>query len=394
MTGARSLIERVVGQPHRGRFASLEGYRGLAALAVLVYHVDHAVDPRAADAGARPADNLGNFGVAVFFLLSGFLLFRPMSLAMFAARPAPSTGRFLLRRALRIYPAYWLAVTGWAIFASPEAIAKTDPVQAFFLLTDDLSGLGVAWTLAIEVRFYVFLAVLGVAMAYVARRLRDRHSVLVLHLCVLGGMYLTAAVTRVHRLNQPDGRFTLGGSMVNYLDWFALGMALATAVAWRETGGRVPSAVRSLADRELACFVCAAACFAGVVLTMNGAPSLTVQETAPGYFTRFLLQGLGAMCVLLPAVLGREDLPAQRLLRGAVPAAIGTVSYGIYLWHKVVLDLIDEHLPTGSVLAVGVGVVAVAVPTIVIATISHRVIERPALRLAGSNAAVPQPVTA
>ena len=70
-------IVRVV-EPHQGgRFAALDGYRAVAAIGVLVYHV---AGNAKLTQGTAPLNaflaNLGNFGVAVFFLLSGFLLYR------------------------------------------------------------------------------------------------------------------------------------------------------------------------------------------------------------------------------------------------------------------------------------------------------------------------------
>src|SRR5439155_8306716 len=50
-------------------------------------------------------------GVAIFFVISGFLLYRPFAASRAAGQPAPRTGPYAWRRVLRIVPAYWLALT-------------------------------------------------------------------------------------------------------------------------------------------------------------------------------------------------------------------------------------------------------------------------------------------
>lgn len=383
MSRARSVVTRVVGEPHGGRFASLEGYRAVAALLVVVFHVRGELTVRAAGVDADPVDNFGNFGVAIFFVLSGFLLFRPTSRALFTGEREDGTGGFLLRRALRIYPAYWLALTGWALLATDQARLAADPISSFFLLSSSLTGLGVAWTLAIELRFYIFLAVLRVVLPMMAKRCSSAAAVLRLQLGLLAAMYVTSVVFRAYIVARPDGRALMNGSLFNHLDWFAVGMLLAIAVSWRDAGHRVPSALQGLADREWASFVCAAMCFGAVVAVMPAPMSLAFNEPPLVYFFRFALQGPAAGFLLLPAVLGRSDQLVQRTLRRPWPAAIGTLSYGLYLWHKSILGWIADRLHSEvSVLGLAGCFAAVLVVSLLIATLSYRLLERPALALA------------
>src|SRR6185295_16799069 len=81
------------------------------------------------DAGLRdsPADYLAHelrLGLVLFFVLSGFLLFRPWVRAALTGAPGPRVGHYLLRRAARILPAYYLAVAGsiallWSLGGAP-----------------------------------------------------------------------------------------------------------------------------------------------------------------------------------------------------------------------------------------------------------------------------------
>src|ERR1019366_7007946 len=94
-----------------GRFAFIDALRGLAALSVVLFHAkegNHTPDMFSLMPGwiAALFDN-GNLGVAVFFVLSGFVI----SHSIYAERvSAPFAGRFMLRRSLRLDPPYWAAI--------------------------------------------------------------------------------------------------------------------------------------------------------------------------------------------------------------------------------------------------------------------------------------------
>ncbi len=151
----------------QGRLRSLDWIRGLAALAVVLYHAEigsHAhlralVAPEAAPALWFGA---GWMGVPVFFALSGEVIARTLR-----ARPQP-VGRFLARRFWRIYPTY-LALTLlfiallWILPAGMAQTASLSPARTFDSLLFgwgriDGSYLYVAWTLFWEVSFYLLAA--------------------------------------------------------------------------------------------------------------------------------------------------------------------------------------------------------------------------------------------
>jgi len=88
------------------RRRELDGVRAIAALSVLVFHaVGFYARGAGVDAWARPWVGRLDVGVAVFFLLSGYLLY-----GLFL-RGRIRVGAYALRRALRIVPAYWVALT-------------------------------------------------------------------------------------------------------------------------------------------------------------------------------------------------------------------------------------------------------------------------------------------
>lgn len=387
--------------PHRGsRFSALDGYRALAALGVVVYHLTgslgwHRLDD---DAGVVEAllNNLGNFGVAIFFLLSGFLLYRPYARAALSDRPGPATFRFFRHRVLRIYPAYWVALTAAIVLVGLPNPSPRKYTSLYLLVQNyvpgyALLGLGVAWTLVIEMSFYLalpfiakFIRLLGHPAASAGGRLQAQ----------LLGLGLMVAGSLVYRwtLAVPDRPFdTTQLWLPNFLDWFALGMLLAVCVAWSELGGRLPRWYQALADNWWAPLLLSAQCYVSLSLLRlhvgSGAPG-GGPDSAGEMAVRFFFNGVGAFLFLLPGVLGRrrDDL-LHRGLDGRSLAVLGTVSYGIYLWHTIWIRVVSEWIwgtklpPRGASPETQVLLVAGAlVLTLASALASFMLVEHPIMR--------------
>src|SRR2546421_5803279 len=102
--------------PGNPRFALFDGLRAIAALSVLVYHVGYYSRANEGQAGLSPYLARLNIGVAVFFLISGFLLYPPMLLWGLRKGPPVRFGDYARRRGLRVVPAYWVALVALAIY--------------------------------------------------------------------------------------------------------------------------------------------------------------------------------------------------------------------------------------------------------------------------------------
>ena len=98
-----------------GRFPLVDSLRATAALAILLYHLAPAT-------GALGAPVVGDLalqlqgGIALFFVISGFLLYRPFVWARVRGEPMPYVRAYAWRRVLRLVPAYWAALTIVAVF--------------------------------------------------------------------------------------------------------------------------------------------------------------------------------------------------------------------------------------------------------------------------------------
>lgn len=155
------------------RLHYVDGLRGLAALAVALLHI-HATSPARPFMPAPIAVVLehGHLGVAIFFVLSGFVIAR--SVEGMRITPA-SYGRFMARRLVRLHPPYVASILLALVVVTTSNLLLRDRVHAlpsaevlvahFFYLEDILRVPklnDVYWTLCLEIQFYLlFVLLLG-----------------------------------------------------------------------------------------------------------------------------------------------------------------------------------------------------------------------------------------
>lgn len=320
---------------HPDHVALLDGARALAAIAVVGVHVSFATG---ATFTSRWGDQLARLdvGVAVFFVLSGFLLYRPFVAARLDGRPGPAVGPFLLRRAARIYPAYWVALTAVLLVRDLELGGERLVLWYSLLHVWDpehvLGPLGQSWTLCAEVAFYAFLPL----WAAVVRRLPG--EVVRTELVALAVLFVLGWAFRAWSADQARAGM-YGSWLPAWFDHFAIGMALGVLhVRQRRRGGPSPLGL----DHRLApvvCWVGAAVAFWAVSEPLGLALSLD----PPGYGKALAMHALYcavAVGILLPAFFGpiRDGSGLGRVLANPVAVFLGVVSYGIYLWHQFLLD--------------------------------------------------------
>lgn len=319
-------------------------------------------------------------GVSVFFVLSGFLLFRPFVVAHLTDTDRPRFAPYLARRLVRIYPAYWVALTisTWVVglnlgdwwghlrFYALIQIYWGDTV---------LGGIIQAWSLATEVSFYLFLPLW---VLVVSRRRGTVEQRIRTHYLALAVLYATGLVVRA-ALRAGDHKVGYGTLAAN-CDLFALGMGLAVASAAASVRRREPGGLmRTVADQPGVAWLAAGFCYLAVVtlrFPYGFDPPTVAQEVL-----REVMFGAIAFLLVAPGVFGAQDQGVvRRVLRWRPLVAAGVVSYGVYLWHLTVQLKLDEP---GSPIAPPtlLSLVVWSLPiTLVIATASWFVVERPLLR--------------
>ncbi|MEU9738292.1 acyltransferase [Micromonospora chersina] len=365
------------------RLPALDALRALGATAVVAHHVGfHTGATGNAEWGGWLARL--DVGVAIFFVLSGFLLFRPWALSVATGRRRPATGRYLWRRALRILPAYWLTVVTCLIVLPQNRPAPAGDWLHHLTFTQVYApgllrnGLSQTWSLATEVAFYLILPLIAVPAT--GRTWRPVRTVL----AACGGLLVTAGWLVAMALGWLDmGLHTTW--LPAYGGWFGAGMALAAAHVALRTGTG-PASFRILDDlaaAPVACWTAAVGLFAIATTPVAGPRDLT--EPSPAAFAVKLTLYLAvAVLILVPVAFGPPN--RVKLALGAAPARwLGAVSYGLFLWHPLVLELI--YLVTKRPLFTG-GLVSTFALTmaggLAYAAVSYYGVERP-LQLLGSQ---------
>lgn len=374
-----------------GFVQGFDGLRAVAALLVIVVHTGIASGfsfrhPAVGQYFAR-----GEIGVSVFFLISGFLLYRPFVLARFEGRRSPATGRYLLRRALRIFPLYWaaLAVT-YALGVSPVQGVGGVLGHAFFLQVYSrqwvLHGVSQAWTLCIEATFYLALPLWALGMR-LGRKALSPLAILRRELAALAVLYAASFLFRWWADEHHSGVTKTARDWIpSWSDHFALGMALAVLGAYVAQSGTVPRVLRwtSRTGADLLCWVVAGALF-WTVSTHAGLSKNPVDTPPTGSdLLGHLLYGAFALFVLLPAVLGppRRGL-VRRLLSSRVLSLVGLISYGVYLWHQAAIFELQKYVHSWRVLASPYPQFAASVlgVALVVSTVTYVLVERPGIAL-------------
>ncbi len=280
-----------------------------------------------------------DLAVALFFALSGFLLWRPYAAAARDdAAPRPAVGRYFRHRVVRIWPAYALVVAV-VLLLLPQArgasltvwLANLSLTQVFVPLTL-APGLTQMWSLSVEVAFYAVLPVLGLAL-YRARGARAGHRVPIL-LAVAAVSLGWTWITRL--VNLPDG-VEARNWLPGYLSWFIAGLLLAEITAALAVGAttRRSRVIRISADRRVMAAVFVVSY--GLACTPIAGPVGLGDMTHATYVIKMALGAVAAYAVLAPLVLG--DGPF-RFLDSPVMNALGRWSYGIFIWHLAVLSIV------------------------------------------------------
>ncbi len=365
-----------------GRSTHLDVLRAIAALMVIGYHSNGLVPASGSGGGLWLRYNVDS-GVELFFVLSGYLIALPFLRALVGGDKVPDTQSYGLRRAVRILPGYWLALFVAAFVATrqPGALPSVGLlVPQVGLLQGVIPGdsggpLVVAWTLSIEAGFYV-----GVPVA--TWLLLKRHRMwsvtsLAGMTCVVWAISAILACSFSTFVPASPWTTVVLHGPAGLMCQFCPGMLIALLQIRSERAGRSISTGTRTAWALIACGAIGWLCIAAWTGTAASALQVVVRDQACGVLFGLVLVGtLGLR--------GRE----HRLTR--LFASVGTVSYGLYLWHWLALEAIAStslrvglRLPGLFEWTLGTALLAVA--TLPVAILSWRLVEKPAIRFASDR---------
>jgi len=325
-TGTLKDVQQTQVGGTRSFLPAVEGLRACAAVGVVITHVAF----QTAQSSGISGRLLSRFdmAVAVFFALSGFLLWRGHAAAARGLRAAPPAGHYLRSRIVRIMPGYLVAVVV-ILLLLPDArgadltvwLANLSLTQIYVPLTLT-PGLTQMWSLSVEVTFYLVLPFLAFAAARLPVRARVPVIAAVAVASLGWGLLPIHTAAGVNFLNWPPA----------YASWFGAGMLLAE---WTVSPLGLPHRLARnrwlMAGIGVVAYVIAASPLAG--------PEGLTPATLGQFVVRTAMGAILAGVLLAPLVLDTPDTE-HRLLGNRVMVTLGRWSYGLFVWHLAALAMV------------------------------------------------------
>lgn len=350
--------------PFSGGLARSLALDVLRAIACLLVVASHLALPASSNAFVVVLARGGWIGVDLFFVLSGFLvsgiLFRE-----YLANGKVDLSRFLLRRGLRIYPAFYLflTLTSIAVFVLAKDRSNIAPSHLFAeicFVQNYFTGIwGHTWSLAVEEHFYIGI----VLIVFVITKCRWNLGRAPIPI-VVGVMAVIALLLRISKINEPFSGPT--HRFPTHLRMDSLGFGVFISYLWHFHNEPL---------RRL-CFPCRwLLLFVGCVLT---APAFVWSKSLPLMFTVGVTGFyLGAGAILLAVLF--TGIRRNRFT--STIALIGAQSYSIYLWHApVVTWLLPRISPRFEAIHPWAPPVVGMAVTLAVGIALARIVEVPVLR--------------
>lgn len=382
------------------RVAGADFLRATACLLVLIHHLVLRIDLNKTE-GFRPALTalrFGNFGVAIFFILSGFLLALPFWHSLDAGYAMPDLRTYVLRRAARIVPGYWVALTAGFILSitllghalTPELVMRY--VSGLLFMSQwhwrtffPVEGNGPLWSISFEVTSYVLLP-LGFLWLFAIPE--KRRTPLITRLAWLAIIAVALLAHETFRTLVPPNEIDRGWQygmqggakewMPNYnpFGFFAI-FALGALAAGLHT--ILPRKRQILFD--IIAFACLVIAGLQLPLSAGGPWEAYGWLGIPYVFPLFPL-----MTAVALVALSRSTLLAA-LLDNAFVRFTATVSFGIYIWQDIVLTTMQTISP--AIFGIGkdnplrdwlIGSALATTIVFLLASLSYFALERHAIR--------------
>ena len=323
------------------RMVELDALRGIAAVAVLGYHFTTRYQEQIGHVDGPPANLwIGNYGVYLFFLISGFVIFMTLERTRTAAD-------FVVSRFSRLFPGYWAAllITSAVVYTVGLPFQRLPVGQWLlnFTMVQEILGAehldGSYWTLQIELFFYVQML-----FWYMLGQLRRIHW-------IIGGWLVLATVEGLCEKYHWHFSYWVRELMIlRFIPFFAIGILFYRL-------HRYPAEWRL----NLTMLLCA------------------LLAIAVGERPIFLPVAL--VCCAIFALFVRGHL---RFLDSRLFVFLGSISYALYLVHQAIGFVVIHHLERHGVPA-WLACTGAATLSLVLAALLHRLVERPAMEWIRGN---------
>jgi peptidoglycan/LPS O-acetylase OafA/YrhL len=335
----------------------LDGLRGIAVLAVIMFH------------SGVPWLRGGFIGVDIFFSLSGFLI-TTLLIQEYDKKNIISLKKFYLRRVIRLMPAllallivYILASYSLLDFNKANENLK-DALIVFFYSANWTRALGMnrptmlghTWSLSVEEQFYILWPLL---LMILLRFLASRLAIFM----AIGLMTVASATSRIYMLQNGATFDRLYNGLDTRADALLVGCMLGVAMS--------VSTFNTLRNYRLfrKCF--SLVCFLSLCLI-----SIFGDWQSPSmYYWLFSITGISSTFLIVEAI-SSDPSPLKRFLKFPIFIRLGKISYGLYLWHYPIFYLLLQNKYSWSQILVLGGFISICM-----AACSYYFLEKPVLRL-------------
>ncbi|WP_220192024.1 acyltransferase family protein [Ktedonospora formicarum] len=355
-----------------GKIEFLEGMRGVAAMGVVMLHMTYLIGSIIVDYKQFPLFSalwvFGNAGVQLFFVMSGFLLFMPYAKALLFEEKWPGTGRYYWRRMLRIVPGYYFSLVVLVVLVQRQYLRPEHWTELLLFLTFLMDGSKATfqkidipyWTLAIEVQFYVLLPVVAWGIYEVVKRVAVRARGRLVGVSVMcWGIIVIGLVVRWIGFQMTGGKGTLSGWMDvvrfvvfgvegKFWEVFAVGMLISLCYVYAqrpEVSGELAVRLRK-ASLWLRLGAVVVLVFCALWEFRYGYNVVQLDWWLPLMpYTRQLLRfvvSIGWGMLLMGLLFGESLL--KRVLESKLMMGLGTISYGVYLWHFPMMAIFKKYV--------------------------------------------------
>ena len=341
------------------RIPGADGLRAIACLLVVWHHTAQKLNPE----GLPPLAGLlqflgmrGEVGVSMFFVLSGCLLSLPFWASFVESKPFPSIKRYSLNRAARIAPAFWLNLIicnilalvlfnlefNWQKFVSAFLFLNSYHYSTFF--PTEING--PLWSIGLEVSCYLLLPIVLYLIFRIARTTAWAYVGLLTAIVVLQAINPVIIKVFMTDNNQKGWQFGIDGGAKQWLPYwnistfftqFLIGSLAALVIVHLRSKETKPTRIFDFA----------------FIATAIQATILVVSRLTPGWEDSFTQQPyLSPFFAILMAgllVFGSHSKYVSRVLDNRLFSWLAKLSFGIYLWHVVVIEVIARKFVSNYV---------------------------------------------
>lgn len=335
----------------------------MAILLVLLAHLAQRAMPRDATDLGLSVNILGHLGVELFFVLSGFLIGGLLLDICERGASLHDWRIFMARRTMRTVPAYMLCV---ALLLLMKPLEQVQPyLHQYLTFTQNLAWpmppthwFAVSWSLAVEEWFYLLFSMVLVGLSAWSPRKG--------FWIAIATFLVVPVVARVACIGEGDWDNDMRKVVALRLDAIAYGVLLA----------RLMRSTPALASRWTSCMALGMLLLGATVAYWHLVVGSWNGGGAVWRVLSFNVVSVG-LALLFPAALRISLRPG--VLASAI-AGLSTLSYGMYLYHTMMLDWVRPFLRAGG-LATAAGLALAGVGTVLVAYLSYRFLERPILAL-------------